>query len=334
MPLIQAAIGHTPQDITLKGKTVIVTGANAGIGFEVARQYLELGSARVILAVRSVGKGEVAAKFLSHHPSLVKLGHSPDIKVMHLDLDDFNSVHTFAQKVQQEIDTLDILLLNGGVNLMSYQTSASGHERVMQVNYHSNVLLALLLLPLLESTATKRGQPTRLTFVGSGTMTMHTLKNKPLLDNETVAQHFDDKSRYFGMMRYSDSKLMIAAFTQEMAARVSSDKVIINNLCPGMVATAFDTNLPLYLRTIMSVVRKVRARDVETGGRTYVYATCVLGKESHGCFVSSNRISEPDILLSRPEGKELKRKAWAEAIEQAKKLDPSFQAPHTHRSLE
>ncbi|KAI4100692.1 MAG: hypothetical protein L6R37_005311 [Teloschistes peruensis] len=303
MPLIQAAIGHTPQDITLEGKTVIVTGANAGIGFEVTRQYLELGAARVILAVRSVKKGEVAAKFLSTHPSLVKLGHEPEIKVMHVDLDDFRSVHAFAQKVQQEIDTLDILLLNGGVNFMSYQTSASGHERVMQVNYHSNVLLALLLLPLLESTAIKRGQPSRLTFIGSETMTMHTLKKKPLLADESIAQHFDDKTKYAGMTRYSDSKLMIAAFTQEMAQCVSSDKVIINNLCPGMVATDFDANLPVYLKTIMSVVRKLRARSVETGGRT------------------------PDILLSRPEGKELKRKAWDEAIEQAKKLDPNFQAP-------
>ncbi|KAI4248637.1 MAG: hypothetical protein LQ352_005875, partial [Teloschistes flavicans] len=268
MPIIQMPISDTPKGITLKGKTIIVTGANAGIGFEVARQYLVLEAARVILAVRSIEKGEVAARFLSEHHSLEKLVHTPEINVMQVDLDDFNSVHAFAQRVHQEIDALDILLLNGGVNFMHYETSASGHERVMQVNYHSNALLALLLLPLLESTAIKRGQPSRLTFVGSETMRMHTLKKNPLLDHETVTQHFDDNTKYAGMMRYSDSKLMIAAFVQELAERVSPDKVIVNNLCPGMVATDFDQHLPLYMKTFMGIVRRLRARHVEDGGRT------------------------------------------------------------------
>ncbi|KAL8688169.1 MAG: hypothetical protein Q9218_005851 [Villophora microphyllina] len=327
MPLIQAPIAPTPEGITLAGKTVIVTGANAGIGLEVTRQYLALGASRVILAVRSISKGQAAVEYLSSHPSVQHVNPKAEIRVMHVDLDDINSVHAFAQQVRKELDVLDVLLLNGGVNFMNYQTSASGHERVIQVNYYSNALLALLLLPLLESTAAKRGQPSRLTFVGSETMTMHTLKKKPLLENETIAQRFDDKSKYGNMTRYSDSKLMIAAFTQELAQHVSSDKVIINNLCPGMVATEFDQNLPLYLKSLMSVVRKLRARSVEVGGRTYMYATSVVGKESHGCFISSNKITEPDIMLSKPEGKELKRKAWAEAIEEAKKVDSSFQAP-------
>ena len=292
MGLIQDPIGPTPTGTTVAGKTIIVTGANAGLGLETARQYLLLHASRLILAVRSVAKGNDAVKRLTSDPEVKAANPNASIQVMKVDLDDTGSVYAFARKVEQELDALDILLLNGGVNIMNYETSANGHERVIQVNYHSNALLALLLLPLLESTAVKRGQPSRLTFVGSVGMALHSLKKKPLLESETVAQRFDDKSKYAGLNRYSDSKLMIAAFTQELANHVSAEKVIVNNLCPGMVATDFDKNLGFALKGLMAVVRKIRARSVETGARTYVYATSVAGKESHGAFIASNKITE------------------------------------------
>ena len=292
MGLIQDPIGPTPAGTTVAGKTIIVTGGNAGLGLETARQYLLLHASRLILAVRSVNKGNDAVKLLTSDPQVKAANPNASIQVMKVDLDDTASVYDFARKVKQELDALDILLLNGGVNIMSYETSANGHERVIQVNYHSNALLALLLLPLLESTAVKRGQPSRLTFVGSVGMALHSLKKKPLLESETVAQRFDDKSKYAGFSRYSDSKLMIAAFTQELANHVPAEKVIVNNLCPGMVATDFDKNLGFALKGLMAVVRKMRARNVETGARTYVYATSVAGKESHGAFIASNKITE------------------------------------------
>ena len=292
MGFIQATIDPTPEGTTVAGKTIIVTGGNAGLGLEAARQYLLLHASQLILAVRSVNKGNDAVKLLTTDPQVKAANPNASIRVVKLDLDDTASVYEFARKIKQELDALDILLLNGGVNIMSYETSTNGHERVIQVNYHSNALLALLLLPLLESTAVKRGQPSRLTFVGSVGMALHSLKKKPLLESETVAQRFDDKSKYAGFNRYSDSKLMVAAFTQELARHVSADKVIVNNLCPGMVATDFDKHLGFALKGLMTVVRKIRARNVETGGRTYIYATSVAGKESHGAFISSNKVTE------------------------------------------
>lgn len=288
----QAVIPETPASIDLTGKTVIVTGANAGLGLEAARQYLTLHASRVILAVRTLAKGEEASRYLSSHPSVKSTNPNAVIKVMALDLDDFQSVVRFSSKVKKELDVLDVLLLNGGVNIMSYQTSASGHERVMQVNFHSNALLALELLPLLESTAVKCGTPSRLTFVGSVTQKMHTVSKKPVTEKETVMEHFDDKSKYAGLQRYSDSKLMVAAFVQALAQHVPVTKVIINNLCPGSVATGFDVNLPIWLKPIMSVYRKIRARTVEEGARTLIYASVVAKADSHGAFILNNEITE------------------------------------------
>ena len=292
MGFFQQPISPLPTTLNLTGQTVIVTGANAGMGLDAARQYLTLKASRVILAVRSITKGQEAAKYLSSHPDIKSSNPNAEIKVMTLDLDDYKSVVGFANRVKKELDVLDVLLLNGGVNIMEYQLSTSGHERVMQVNYHSNALLALMLLPLLESTALKHGHPARLTIVGSVGMSMHSLKKSPLGEKETVTRRFDDKSRYVAFQRYSDSKLMIAGFTQALAQHVPASSVVVNNLCPGMVATGFDAHLALWLKSLMWIVRKIRARSVEVGASTYVFATSVVGEESHGKFLASNKITE------------------------------------------
>ena len=288
----QAPIAETPAGTSLTGKTVIITGGNTGLGLEAARQYITLNASSVILACRSISKGKEAAKYLSNHPTVTSTNPGVEIRVMGVDLDDETSVVNFASQVKKELNTLDILLLNGGVNFMNYQLSKSGHERVMQVNYQSNALLALELLPLLESTASQRGKPSRLTFVGSGTHKMHSLNKAPLDKEETVAHRWDDKKRYNPMQQYSNSKLMIAAFTQELARHVSSSKVIVNNLCPGMVSTGLDVNLPLWLKPIMRIWRLARARTPEVGARTYIYATSVAGAESHGKWLQNNEITE------------------------------------------
>lgn len=288
----QPPIAPTPAGLNVTGKTVLVTGGNTGLGLEAARQYITLNASCVILACRSISKGQEAAKYLSTHPTVKSTNPKIDIKVMALDLDDETSVVNFANKVKSELSALDILLLNGGVNIMDYQVSKSGHERVMQVNYHSNAILALELLPLLKSTASQLGQPARLTFVGSGTHKMHSLNKSPMDQGKSVTQHWDDEKKYKPMLRYSDSKLMITAFTQELAENVDSSKVVINTVCPGMVSTGLDTNLPLWLKPIMWLMRLIRARTPEVGARTYVYATSVAGAESHGKWLQNNKLTE------------------------------------------
>jgi NAD(P)-dependent dehydrogenase (short-subunit alcohol dehydrogenase family) len=288
----QPHIVSTPAGTSLAGQTVIVTGGNAGLGLETARQYITLNASCVILACRSISKGEEAAKYLSSHPTIKSTNPSANIKVMAFDLDDETSVMKFVTQVKKELESLDILLLNGGMNIMNYQLSKSGHERVIQVNYHSNALLALELLPLLKATASKRSQPSRLTFVGSVAHKMHSLKKTPIGKDESIVQHWDDKNKYHSLERYSDSKLMITAFTEELARHVDSREVIVNCVCPGMVSTGIDVNLPFWLKPIMGTVRFLYARTPEKGARTYIYATSVAGVETHGKWLQHNRIDE------------------------------------------
>ena len=128
----QPRIPPTPAGTSLAGKTIIITGGNAGIGFEAARQFLNLGVSRIILACRSLLKGQAAVSALRADPFVKEANPSAKIEVFELDLDDYQSGLRFARKVKEEVQELDILLNNGGMVMLKYEKSKTGHERMMQ----------------------------------------------------------------------------------------------------------------------------------------------------------------------------------------------------------
>lgn len=128
----QPPIPPTPEGTSVANKTIIITGGNAGLGFEAARQFLTLGAARIILACRSLSKGQEAVSALQKDPSVKKANPSAIIEVFELDLDDYQSGVRFIQKVKEEVKELDILLNNGGMVVLKYEKSKTGHERLMQ----------------------------------------------------------------------------------------------------------------------------------------------------------------------------------------------------------
>lgn len=87
-----------------------------------------------------------------------------------------------------------------------------------------------------------------------------------------------------------DSKLLVNVFIRHLATIVSSDEIVVNNVCPGMVQTGLDRTMPRWIRTIMFFVRKVMARPVDEGARTLIYASAVMGAETHGKFIQNNLV--------------------------------------------
>jgi hypothetical protein len=128
----QPRIPPTPAGTSMAGKTVIITGGNAGLGLEAARQFLRLQAARVIITVRSQSKGLAAVSALHADPVVKAVNPSAKVEAFLLDLDDYEAGLQFSQRVEQEVPELDVLLCNGGMNIMNYQVSKSGHEEVMQ----------------------------------------------------------------------------------------------------------------------------------------------------------------------------------------------------------
>ena len=160
-----------PYPITkFTGQTIIVTGSNTGLGLEAARHFVRLDAARVILAVRSLQKGNTAAD--SIHKSTQRSGV---VDVWELDLDSYASVERFATRVNRELEILHVVVENAGI--LSYDfTMSEGNERHITVNVVSTMMLAILLLPKLRETASKTGRKTVLTFTGSW---MHLLPKFP-----------------------------------------------------------------------------------------------------------------------------------------------------------
>ena len=145
----------------LSGQTIIVTGANVGLGFEAARHFARLNAAKVILAVRSESKG-AAAKADIEKSTPQRTGV---VEVYPLDLSSYASVKHFAAKVL-ELPRVDVLLENAGVALTEYST-AEDNETTITVNVVSTFLLAFLLLPVLRRSAEKFSIVPRISIVTS-----------------------------------------------------------------------------------------------------------------------------------------------------------------------
>lgn len=131
----QPSIPPTPAATSLEGKTVIVTGANCGIGLETARQFLILKAERVIITARDGRKGDAAIDALRRDPEVLKSNLDAKIDTFHLDLDDYQSGLEFCKRVEREVPYLDVLVCNAGMSIINYELSKAGHERIMQGMY-------------------------------------------------------------------------------------------------------------------------------------------------------------------------------------------------------
>ncbi|CRG84047.1 hypothetical protein PISL3812_01388 [Talaromyces islandicus] len=315
MDFPQPKVTPLPSQIDLHGKTALITGASAGIGLETARQMLKLNVSHLILAVRNISKGEYCKQ------GLQAFNKNATITVLELNMDDYNSVQIFAKTLQLEVPVLNILILNAGIGLLKFERSSSGHERVTQVNYYSNVLLIAELLPYLKASAEKTGHSSRITWVGSRMYFDTTLEKKaPLKASESLLEHMDSKEFFFPNQIYNDSKLLCAMFLYSLAERLDRDKVVLNMVCPGLVNTNMTDVLPFHMRMVMGVVKAFLGRPVEIGGRLFINAAVVAGPESHGRFLGDKDIIEPSPYLLSAAGQAAQKKLWSETIKEMEKL--------------
>lgn len=115
--------------VDLTGKRVLITGANIGVGFALAKQVVASLNGGVIMAVRSLEKGNTAKD------TLLKEFPTADIQVLHLDLESFDSVKEFATQVMQDPERhkIQTVVLNAAINAQKWRTSPTGYERSIQV---------------------------------------------------------------------------------------------------------------------------------------------------------------------------------------------------------
>ncbi|MUL98087.1 SDR family NAD(P)-dependent oxidoreductase, partial [Mycolicibacterium sp. CBMA 334] len=199
--------GWTSADLpSFRGRSVIVTGANSGLGLVTARELAHVG-AKVIVAVRNLDKGTAAAATM---PGGI-------VEVRKLDLQNLASVHEFADTVE----SVDVLVNNAGIMAVPMGRTADGFESQIGTNHLGHFALTNLLLPKIAE---------RVVTVSS---LMHWIGQISLRD-------LNWKSRpYSAWLAYGQSKLANLMFTSELQRRLTASGSPVRALAahPGYSAT-------------------------------------------------------------------------------------------------
>ncbi|WP_430638969.1 oxidoreductase [Haloferax volcanii] len=203
----------------LSGKTVVVTGANSGLGFEATRAFAEKG-AHVVMACRSLDRGANAMADIRESVPAASLTLSE------LDLADLDSVRQFADEFAAEHGSLHVLCNNAGVMAIPRRETAQGFETQFGVNHLGHFALSARLFPTLRDTPGE----TRLVTMSSG---LH----------ERGRMEFDDlqgERDYDEWDAYAQSKLSNLLFAFELDRRLTAagiDDVLSVGAHPGYAAT-------------------------------------------------------------------------------------------------
>ncbi|MFD2649208.1 SDR family oxidoreductase [Devosia albogilva] len=201
-------------------RIALVTGANKGIGFEIARQLAEAG-ATVLLGARDADRGRQAAEDLT--------AEGLSVSSVAIDLNDEASIAAAAKHIEAEHGRLDILVNNAGIvdaeDGPPSGASTAAVRRLMETNFIGTLAVTQSMLPLLRRS--EAGRIVNLaTTLGS------------------LAINGDPSSPYYSarLIGYNASKAALNMLTVQLAAELKDTRIAVNSVCPGYVKTDLTGN--------------------------------------------------------------------------------------------
>ncbi|MDZ8091434.1 MAG: SDR family oxidoreductase [Nostoc sp. DedQUE05] len=211
----------------LKGKVALITGANKGIGYEIARQLGSRG-ATVLVGSRDIGRGEEAANKLRLNQI--------DARTIQLDVSNQKTIDSAAKQIESEFEKLDILVNNAGIisdgdRLPPSQVDIETLRHTYETNVFGVFAVTKALLPFLKKS--KAGRIVNLSS-GLGSLTLNSDPNYEFAD--------------FKFLAYNSSKTAVNAITVLLAAELKDTPIKINAADPGFTAT--DINQYQGYRTV------------------------------------------------------------------------------------
>ncbi|XP_072044713.1 retinol dehydrogenase 11-like [Amphiura filiformis] len=266
----------------LDGKTVIITGANTGIGKATAEDLASRG-ARVILACRNKDKGIQAQQ------EIIQVTNNHEVQFMQLNLASFQSIRRFAEEIDNNEDRLDVLVNNAGVINDGSAKTEDGHELSFGVNHLGHFLLTNLLLDKLTNSA-----PSRVINVSSELYMMGEID-------------LDDLESYEGRMKsYPRSKLANILFTRELARKVAGCGISTFSLHPGSIDTDIKRNWTGWLQSLSPLISFLFLKNAQDGAQTSIHCAVADGIEKHsGKYFKGCRLqnvigqAKDDVLAKR-----------------------------------
>jgi NAD(P)-dependent dehydrogenase (short-subunit alcohol dehydrogenase family) len=291
------------------GRVAVVTGANTGLGFEIAKA-LAARRSRVLLAVRNVDKGRAAAAAISAaHPSAA-------VAVQELDLGSLASVRAAAEQLKSTHDHIDLLINNAGLMYPPKATTAEGFELQFGTNHLGHFAFTGLLLDRL------------IPVPGSRVVTVSSMGHRI-----NAAIHFDDlnwERSYNRYAAYNQSKLANLLFTYELQRRLASHGTTIatashpggshteltRHLAGGLRQFGLTTDLPSALQQLALPFLRPLMQSAAMGALPTLRAATdpgVLGAEYYGPGGPGGLRGYPKVVPSSDQSHDLslQRRLWA-----------------------
>ena len=229
-------------------QTVLITGANSGIGLATAKA-LALQQYRLILLVRSQQKAEeTESEILKHTPNA-------QLDFYLADLTDFASVKKAAEAIKAKYTSLDRLINNAGYSPVGISFTADGYEKSFVANHLGHFVLTMNLLDLLKNSSESR-----------------------VISVSSLAHGFGKVSRLFqkkntklsDFAAYGDGKLANILFTKGLAKYEKESSITAYSLHPGVVKSNFGSDMGGLLKISFALGRPFMI-SVEKGAETSIY---------------------------------------------------------------
>ncbi|KZV72758.1 short-chain dehydrogenase [Peniophora sp. CONT] len=308
----------------LTGKTVMLVGANAGIGLEASKHFAGMKPARLLLACRNEQKGRAAIKAIEE-----ATGYTTAELVL-VDLDKFASVDALVARFEKEQLALDLLVYNAGVLFTKHELTTDGWEPTLQVNSLSAMLLSVLLVPACLRAAEAR--PTshpRIIIVGSFVHYLAVLP-KSVLEADNIMKELNKPEQFEQSSmqpRYNQSKLLSLFVIRALAKHLARTPIITINPHPGYCYSELRRNYGWLDAITDRLMEKLLARTSEQGSRDLVFAA-VGGTEDEdalrGAFTNLQKVQEPSDFVISEVGQETQKRIWAESVAILSEASPRF----------
>lgn len=303
VPLSPFAADATAEIVTegldLSGRTVLVTGATSGLGYETMR-VLAMRGAHVYGTGRTLDKARTACDSVAGRTTPLQL-----------ELTDFDSVAACADAVAATGQPLDMLICNAGVMALPDLEQVYGLEKQFVTNHLGHFLLTNLLLPSLQAAPAAR---------------VVVVSSSALKWADPAGIEWDNLSgerNYDGRRAYGQSKLANCLFTIELARRTAGTGMTANSMNPGAVLTNIGRHAPDWLVTLGDVLGPVFMKGPDQGASTICYLATYPGLNgiSGYYFIDCN----PVALGGNSENTEMAARLWDVSTELVKEYLPADQ---------